>query len=164
MRLRSRLLLVAGLAGTAIGLAAVLAPAPSRTVAADNPPVIDPDPAKGDHFMFGNGPDRNFANLEPVELSVEFPASPDDPQVHVLGNRVKWKQPLGSRAYGGPIIAGGKVYCGTNNENPRNKRDRGKATDDNPDGPPLDKSVLMCFDEKTGKTSETIPKAGRTMM
>jgi len=153
MRLRSRLLLVAGLAGTAAGLAAVLAPAPARTVAADAPKAADagaPAAAKGDHYMFGNGPDRNFANLDPVELSAEFPASPDDPQVHVLGNRVKWKATLGSRAYGGPIIAGGHVYCGTNNENPRNKRDRGKPTDDNPDGPPLDKSVLMCFDEKTG--------------
>jgi outer membrane protein assembly factor BamB len=153
MRARSRLLLVTGLAGTAIGLAAVLAPTPPRTAAADVPkaPAVDaPAPVKGDHYMFGNGPDRNFANLDPVELSAEFPKSPDDDQIHVLGSRIKWKQPLGSRAYGGPIIAGGHVYCGTNNENPRNKRDRGKATDDNPDGPPLDKSVLMCFDEKTG--------------
>ena len=64
---------------------------------------------------------------------------------------MKWKEPLGSRAYGGPIVAGGKVFVGTNNENPRNKRDRGKPTDDNPEGPPIDKGIVMCFDEKTGK-------------
>jgi outer membrane protein assembly factor BamB len=83
-------------------------------------------------------------------LSHEFPKNPDDPLVRVLGSRVKWKATLGSRAYGGPTVAGGKVFVGTNNENPRNKRDRGKPTADDPAGPPLDKGVLMCFDEKTG--------------
>jgi outer membrane protein assembly factor BamB len=154
MKLRSRLLVVAGLAAGTVGLALVLGPSPSRVSAGDDPkggPVAAaPAANKGDHVMFGNTPDRNFVNLNPVTLSAEFPKSPDDDKVRVLGNRVKWKATLGSRAYGGPIVAGGHVYCGTNNENPRNKRDRGKATDDNPDGPPLDKGILMCFDEKTG--------------
>jgi outer membrane protein assembly factor BamB len=48
-------------------------------------------------------------------------------------------------------VAGGKILIGTNNGNPRNPRDRGKPTDDEPDGRPLDKGVLMCFDAATGK-------------
>src|SRR4051812_34011500 len=154
MKLRSRLLVVAGLAAGAVGLALVLGPTPPRVAAGDDPKggpaSANPVANKGDHVMFGNTPDRNFVNLNPVALSHEFPKSPDDDKVHVLGNRVKWKATLGSRAYGGPIIAGGKVFVGTNNENPRNNRDRGKPTDDNPDGPPLDKGILMCFDERTG--------------
>jgi outer membrane protein assembly factor BamB len=148
------LLVVAGLAAGTVGLALLVGPSPSRVSAGDDakggPVAAAPAANKGDHVMFGNTPDRNFVNLNPVTLSAEFPKSPDDDKVRVLGNRVKWKATLGSRAYGGPIVAGGHVYCGTNNENPRNKRDRGKATDDNPEGPPLDKGILMCFDEKTG--------------
>ncbi len=56
-----------------------------------------------------------------------------------------------ARLWGGAIVAAGKVFCGTNNENPRNERDRGTATKDDPLGPPLDKGILMCFDGKTGE-------------
>ena len=152
MKLRSRLLVVAGLAGAALGLTALLAPTPAR-LAADQPQAV-PAPAaaaKGDHTMFGGTLDRNFVNLTETGLSHEFPISPDDEKAHVLGNRVKWKETLGSRSYGGPLVAGGKIFIGTNNQNPRNKRDRKKPTDDNPDGPPIDKGILMCLDEKTGK-------------
>ena len=55
----------------------------------------------------------------------------------------------GRRAYGGPIIAGGKVFVGTNNERPRNNRDTKKNADGEVE--PIDKGILMCFDEKTGK-------------
>ncbi len=51
---------------------------------------------------------------------------------------VKWAVKLGSQTYGNPVVAGGKVYVGTNNETPRNKKHTG------------DRSILMCFDEKTG--------------
>lgn len=157
MRLRSLLGAVGALALALAGAGtyALLVPGPPPTVAADPPSAKEATPAPadgpGDHFMFGNHPDRNFINPNPVSLSHEFPKSEDDEKARVFGSRVKWKAQLGSRAYGGPIVAGGKVYVGTNNENPRNKRDRGKATDDNPDGPPIDKGILMCFDEKTGK-------------
>src|SRR5262245_2932138 len=154
MKLRSRLLTVAGLVAAA-GAAALALLGPARTpipVAAADPPAQAGNPDRpGDHYMFGNHPDRNFINPNPVGLSHEFPKKEDDDKVHALGNRVKWKAQLGSRAYGGPIVAGGKIFVGTNNESPRNKRDRGKPTDDSEEGPPLDKGILMCFDEKTGK-------------
>ena len=51
---------------------------------------------------------------------------------------VKWAVKLGSQSYGNPVVADGKVYVGTNNESPRDKRHVG------------DRSVLYCFDEKTG--------------
>jgi len=51
---------------------------------------------------------------------------------------VKWAVKLGSQSYGNPVVAGGKVFVGTNNESPRDKRHVG------------DRSILMAFDEKTG--------------
>jgi outer membrane protein assembly factor BamB len=51
---------------------------------------------------------------------------------------VKWVAKLGSQSYGNVTIAGGKVFVGTNNETPRDPRHTG------------DRSILMCFDEKTG--------------
>lgn len=52
---------------------------------------------------------------------------------------VRWTAKLGSQSYGSPVVAGGKIYVGTNNESPRDKRHIG------------DRSVLYCFDENTGK-------------
>jgi outer membrane protein assembly factor BamB len=153
MKLRSRFLVVAGLAAGAVGLFVALAPNP-RVVADDAPkgatPTAGASGGKSDHNMFGNSVDRNFVNLVDTGISAEFPKKADDDKAHEPGSRIKWKAQLGSRAYGGPIVAGGKIFVGTNNENPRNKRDRNKPTEDDPQGPPLDKSVLMCFDEKTG--------------
>src|ERR1051325_2302576 len=52
---------------------------------------------------------------------------------------VKWVAKLGSQSYGNPVVANGKVYVGTNNETPRDKKHQG------------DRSILMVFDEKTGE-------------
>src|SRR5438132_9090162 len=43
------------------------------------------------------------------------------------------------RSHSSPVIAGGRVYIGTNNENPRDPKRLG------------DRGVLMCFEEKTGR-------------
>ena len=51
----------------------------------------------------------------------------------------------GSQTYGNATVAGGRVFVGTNNGNPRNARDKDK------DGKRIDKGVLMCFEEATGK-------------
>ena len=52
---------------------------------------------------------------------------------------VKWVAKVGSQSYGNVTVAGGKIYIGTNNETPRDKKHLG------------DRSILMCFDEKTGE-------------
>ncbi len=52
---------------------------------------------------------------------------------------VKWVARLGKETYGTPVIAGGKVFIGTNNGVPRDPR----FSDD--------RGILMCFDETTGK-------------
>lgn len=53
---------------------------------------------------------------------------------------IKWSTPLGVQfAYGGPVVAGGKVFVGTNNERPRDPTVKG------------DKGILMCFRETDGK-------------
>ena len=52
---------------------------------------------------------------------------------------VKWMAELGSQSYGNPVVAGGQVYVGTNNELVRNPKEAG------------DRGVLMCFRESDGK-------------
>ncbi|MGO9200552.1 MAG: PQQ-binding-like beta-propeller repeat protein [Limisphaerales bacterium] len=51
----------------------------------------------------------------------------------------RWAVKLGSQSYGNVTVAQGRVFIGTNNENPRDPRHQG------------DRSILMCFDEKTGE-------------
>jgi outer membrane protein assembly factor BamB len=102
--------------------------------------------------MFGGSPSRNMVNLTTTGLSHEFPIDDiTDEKPHVLGSRIKWKATLGSRSYSQPIVVGGRILIGTNNDNPRNRRDRGKPTDDDPDGPAKDKGILMCFSRADGK-------------
>jgi outer membrane protein assembly factor BamB len=55
------------------------------------------------------------------------------------GKNIKWKVQIGSTSYGNPVVANGKIFLGTNNENPRNPKIEG------------DKGVLMCFRESDGK-------------
>jgi outer membrane protein assembly factor BamB len=49
------------------------------------------------------------------------------------GENVVWSAALGSYAYGGPVVAGGKVFAGTNNAEPRDPAVNG------------DRGVLMAF-------------------
>ena len=95
---------------------------------------------KSDLPMFGGTPSRNMVNMVDKDIPGKF---------SIEGN-MKWKSQLGSRAYGGPIIASGHVLCSTNNENPRNKRDRLKPAEGEELGNPIDKGVLMCFKESDG--------------
>src|SRR5580698_3663209 len=55
------------------------------------------------------------------------------------GRNVKWSARLGTESYATPIVAGGRVYIGTNNENPRDTNHV------------ADSGVLMCFSEATGE-------------
>jgi hypothetical protein len=52
---------------------------------------------------------------------------------------VRWIARLGSQSYGNPVVAGGKVFIGTNNDAPRDPQHQG------------DRSILMCFSEGTGE-------------
>lgn len=57
----------------------------------------------------------------------------------VTGTNVKWTARLGTQTHSTPIVACGRVYIGTNNNEPRDSRHKG------------DRGVLMCFEEKSGK-------------
>ena len=80
--------------------------------------------------MFGNSPSRNMVSDE-----TGLPSSWDTS----TGANVLWSQPVGSQAYGGAVVAEGKVYVGTNNEGRRNPSIDG------------DKGVVMVFDAMSGE-------------
>lgn len=80
--------------------------------------------------MWGGTPQRNM-----VSSMKNLPVSWDIK----TGKNIKWKADLGSQSYGNPVVAGGKVYVGTNNENPRNPAIKG------------DKGILIAFRESDGK-------------
>jgi outer membrane protein assembly factor BamB len=83
--------------------------------------------------MFGGTLQRNLVNLVDRDIPSEF--SVEEGKL----KNIKWSVDLGSKAYGGPIIAGGKIFIGTNNATPRNPAIKG------------DKGIVMCFRESDGK-------------
>jgi outer membrane protein assembly factor BamB len=88
------------------------------------------DPNSGDWPMWGGTPDRNM-----VSSMKGLPTTWD---VKTKKN-VKWVAELGSQAYGNPVVAGGMIFVGTNNEGPRDPNVKG------------DKGVLMAFRESDGQ-------------
>jgi outer membrane protein assembly factor BamB len=148
-------------AGLVVALNGDAPAAPPATPAPEQPPVAAQPPAKADapvagpsdHTMFGGTIHRNMVNLkDKVEkYPKDAPKWGDDPEADKKWNAewVLWKADLGSRSYGGPIVASGKIFVGTNNGNARNPRDTKKAAGGEVEA--LDKGILMCFDEKTGK-------------
>ncbi len=54
------------------------------------------------------------------------------------GRNIKWIAPLGTQSHSTPVVAGGRVYIGTNNEMPRDPAHTG------------DRGVMLCLDEKDG--------------
>jgi len=96
--------------------------------------------AGGDWPMWGGTGERNM-----YSAMTGAPASWD---VESMEN-VKWTAELGSQSYGNPVVAGGRVYVGTNNALERNPEEPG------------DRGVLMCFRESDGQflwqhTDETL--------
>ena len=88
------------------------------------------DPGSGDWPMWGGTPDRNMvSNMKglPIEWDVK------------TKKNVKWVAELGSQSYGNPVVAGGMVFVGTNNEGLRDPKQPG------------DRGVLMAFRESTGE-------------
>lgn len=99
--------------------------------------------------MYGRDHTHNAVSPEkgaPLDWQNE---TKDDNGAVQKARHIKWSAKLGSQSLGGPVIASGLVWVGTNNANPRDPRD----LRDLPGGQkrPIDKSVLMCFRESDGK-------------
>jgi len=82
-----------------------------------------------DRAQWGERHSRNMVSEE-TGLPESF-----DPKT---GRNVKWSVPLGTECYSTPVVAGGRVLIGTNNNQPRDERHLG------------DRGVLMCFNEGDG--------------
>ncbi len=88
------------------------------------------DPGSGDWPMWGGTPDRNM-----ISNATGLPTTWDIK----TGKNVKWFTALGSQSYGNPVVAGGMVFVGTNNEGLRDPNIKG------------DKGILMAFRETDGE-------------
>ena len=99
------------------------------SVAVTTTHLVAADPPTGDWPMWGGTADRNM-----VSSMKGLPAEWD---VKTKKN-VKWVADLGSQSYGNPVVAGGMVFVGTNNELVRDKNQGG------------DRGVLMAFRESDG--------------
>lgn len=112
------------------GLSAVLLNARG----ADDKPAADVEtsvPARA-WPMFGGTVSRNMVNPLPMRLPTEWSLKEGERK------NVKWVAEFGTRGWGGPTVAGGKVYIATNNDKPKDPKIKG------------DKGVLMCFRESDG--------------
>jgi outer membrane protein assembly factor BamB len=97
------------------------------------------DPGTSNWPMWGGTPDRNMvSNMKglPTEWDVK------------TRRNIKWVADLGSQSYGNPVVAGGMVFVGTNNELLRDPKQPG------------DRGVLMAFRESDGEFlwQQTHPK------
>jgi outer membrane protein assembly factor BamB len=88
-------------------------------------------PAAGvERAMPGDTPSRNMASPQkglPTEWDLE------------TGKNIRWVAELGSETHAGPVVAGGKVFVGTNDEREYNDKRKG------------DRANLMAIDAETGK-------------
>jgi len=91
---------------------------------------VGSQPSSGDWPMWGGTPDRNMVS--------NMKGLPSDWDVKTKKN-VKWVAKLGSQSYGNPVVAGGMVFVGTNNELLRDPKQAG------------DRGVLMAFRESDGE-------------
>ena len=91
--------------------------------------LLASDPA-ADWPMWGGTPDRNMVSaMRGIPTAWDIQSK----------KNVKWVAKLGSQTYGNPVVSGGQVYIGTNNELALNPKEGG------------DRGVLMCFRESDGK-------------
>ena len=97
--------------------------------------------AAADQPQWGQRHSRNMVSEETGLPDTFDPAT---------GRNIKWVARLGNETHGTPVVAGGRVLVGTNNDVPRDPRHQG------------DRGVLMCFDEKDGQFlwQLIVPKIG----
>jgi outer membrane protein assembly factor BamB len=108
----------------------LLAPLAALAIALPSARLSASDPGTNDWPTWGGTPDRNqVSNMKNV---------PSEWDVKSKKN-IKWMAELGSQSYGNPVVAGGMVFVGTNNELVRDPKQPG------------DRGVLMAFRETTGE-------------
>lgn len=117
--------------------AAAAKPAPKEAAAGKS---------SGDWSMWGGDPSRNMVNST-TGISLDFEAAEDAKD----GKNILWTATLGSQTYGNPIVAGGKVFVGTNNGGEYRENHKG------------DRGCVLCFNEEDGKflwqlTREKLPQ------
>ena len=93
----------------------------------------------GDWPTWGGRADRNMVSDE-TGLPDRFDGGAARPGATTQSAKLnlKWVAPLGSQTWSTPVIAGGRVYIGTNNGNPRDRRFGG------------DRGVFLCLNEADG--------------
>jgi len=107
---------------------------PQATEAAIKPAADGDLKPVGKHSwpMLGGTPARNMVNTLEKGLPAEWSVQKGKEQ------NIKWVAELGTQAWGGPVVSGGKIFVGTNNNVPRDP----KIKDD--------RGILMCFRESDG--------------
>jgi outer membrane protein assembly factor BamB len=116
------------------GLAAVLAFVAYSAPAADTSPAVGRSGASSPtQSMFGGSADRNMANATEKNIPADWSIQEGKQK------NIKWVAKIGSISYGGPVVAGGKVYVGTNNDGARNPAVTG------------DKGIVMCLRAADGQ-------------
>ena len=92
--------------------------------------------------MWGRTPNRNMVSPE-KDPPVDWNWDADDA---TKNRNIRWSVQLGSKSYGNPCVANGIVAVGTNNFGPL-----ADALNRDANGMPIDGSVELAVDEKTGK-------------
>ncbi|HVJ83103.1 MAG TPA: PQQ-binding-like beta-propeller repeat protein, partial [Planctomycetia bacterium] len=98
-------------------------------------PAAGAKAAPKDWPMMGGTVHRNMVNpTAPISLEFSPGVSDEAPQKNLV-----WSQKIGSQTYGSPVVAGGRIFIGTNNGGERLPEHKG------------DKGCVLAFDEKTGE-------------
>ena len=99
-------------------------------VAGSSLALLASDPGRPEWPMWGGTPDRNMlSSMKGLPTSWDMKSK----------KNVKWIAELGSQTYGNPVVAGGYVLVGTNNEAMKDPNIKG------------DKGIVMAFREADGQ-------------
>src|SRR5438270_6859122 len=83
------------------------------------PRAADAPAGEQPRAMFGGDVHRNAVNTVDKNVPTTWSVKPG------AQRNVRWSTKLGNKSYGGPVVAGGKVFVGTNNEAPRDPAVKG---------------------------------------
>src|SRR5262249_38476768 len=101
-------------AATAAVLAAVLVALARQGPSGDGPMLrAGQDKAERSWPLYGGSVSRNLVNLVEKGIPTTWSMKPKAEE------NIKWSVPLGSKAYGGPIVARGQNFIRTHNNTPR---------------------------------------------